>query len=432
MTAEDNFPELATDDASWHVLRLNERSGPHQLSDLLLAISEGVIKGRDLIWRPGWSDWREVRSIASHLSASLDGMFDCEEPVLSVAAAAPSILVHKLELKLRPTELKQSRFEQLQQHNRIPLALNLALISFAVFALLILSTLIYGNSREGLLYTGLEFATLLAIGFGLMRQLEVIRFSPFHSAAAPAMAGLLLIAANGYRLPDAFDVWQGKRLVSNLHTMKDIQHIAREHPKSKFIALLLASHDAVRESTIAVRQLIDSFPAKGITLDVVLATSTRDKLTQQAEELRAAEARAILAWSDYLQILENERSVVERVGREIYPGDPLHVLPKVMQVLANRQELLREHMDKKFKAIAALHSAKGDLAEFMASHFEQSRGLRLPGVQTTFVDQATSDQLKRLAANVRAAQTNLAGFDRDNRIVNAEQNGLRLVVASAI
>src|ERR1700730_9522749 len=107
---------LEEEDASWHVLCGSDRLGPYRLSDLLCAIGNSLIKSNDLIWRPGWSDWRELRSIASLLSPSLAGMFDCEDPALPAATPAP-VLVHKLELKLRPEDRKKSWFEQLNRNH---------------------------------------------------------------------------------------------------------------------------------------------------------------------------------------------------------------------------------------------------------------------------------------------------------------------------
>jgi hypothetical protein len=236
---------------------------------------------------------------------------------------------------------------------------------------------------------------------------------------------------NGHRLPDAFDVWQGKRWTSHLHTAKQIERAAQEHSSNKFIAGLLASLRATQQSAAATRRLVGDFQGQSITLNGLLA-ATRDELDGQTRDLRAAEARATLAWSDYLQILDTERLAVEQTWKNMYAGDSLRLLPKITEVSVKRQERLRERMDGAFKAIAALRSTEGNLVEFVALQFDRRRSPPQPGTPIGFVDQSTNEQFKRLLAAVQAAQTKVARFQLDSQILNVEQNGLWTEIVSAV
>jgi hypothetical protein len=235
---------------------------------------------------------------------------------------------------------------------------------------------------------------------------------------------------NSHRLPDAFDVWQGKRWSSHLHTTKQIERAAQEHPSNKFIAGLLASLRATQQTAAAPRRLVGDFQGRSIT-PISLFAATTDELEGQTRDLRAAEARATLAWSDYLKILDTERVSIERTWTNMYADDSLHLLAKITEVCVKRDERLRERMDAVFKAIAALRSAEGNLVEFVALQLDRRRGLLPPVTPIAFVDQSTNEQFRKLVAAVQAAETKVAKYQLDSDIISAEQNGLWTAIVSA-
>ena len=422
---EDVFAS-AEDHAQWHVLRAGNRYGPCRLSELVEAICDRTIGSGDLIWCPGWSDWREARSVARVLSPSLVDIFECEQVASPKMGTPPPVLVHKFEMNFRSGD------EPVSWTKHVPTIANLVLLAMIAAVLFALSALIFDGGRDGILCIAIEFALFLLISVGLFRPSKLFRISSLRFARSPAMATFLIVAMNGDRLPDAFDAWHGKRLASDQHTADHIQHLAQEHPSNKFLAFLVASHSAAQQSATAVRQLIDNFHSDAISLDVMLTTPNRDTLSKQAQKLRAAEARATLAWSGFLEILEAERSAVERAGREIYLDDPLRLLPKLLQDHAARQQVVQQHMDKTFKALATLNSAKGDLAEFLGSRLDQTRSPREPGVAIALADKSANEKLKKLIASVQVARAGVAGLERNSRIFNPDRRGLRTEIASAI
>lgn len=422
--SSESILELDDEEPSWHVLRGNDRSGPYRSVDLIAEVSTGEIKGHDFIWRPGWSDWREFRAFAR--SSSLADMCMCEEFTQSVPASPPSILAHKLELRLRPSGRPQPWFGQLNRHH-IDIACNVVLGAFLIGILAALSTLIFDNLREGIVCTIIEFAISFLLALRLIDRSTALRISSFRWAAPLATAGALLLVAHANVLPDAFDTWHGRQLAKHLHTSKQVEQVAQEHPANKFLALLRASFGARQRSMAAAQQLIDEFQLQDITLDAVLKAATPDQLSKQAQILRVAAARATLVWSDYLKIQETERVAVEQAGREIYGGDPLHLLPKFMKDHAGKQELVRAHMDKSFAAIAAVHSTKANVAEFIASHLQLNH--RPSGAVASFADQETNLQLRKLVAGVRAAEKRTTGLDQGT--IQIEENNNRMVLASS-
>ena len=290
-----------------------------------------------------------------------------------------------------------------------------------------LSTLIFDNIREGIVCTIIEFAISFLLALRLIDRSTALRLSSFRWAAPLATAGALLLVAHASVLPDAFDTWQGRQLAKHLHTSNQVEQVAQEHPANKFLALRRASFGARQQSMAAAQQLIDEFQLQDITLDAVLKAATPDQLSKQAQILRVAAARATLVWSDYLKIQETERVAVEQAGREIYGSDPLHLLPKFMKDHAGKQELMRAHMDKSFAAIAAVHSTKANVAEFIASHLELNH--KPSGAVASVADQETNLQLRKLVAGVRAAEKRATGLDQG--IIKIEENDDRMVFASS-
>jgi hypothetical protein len=229
---------------------------------------------------------------------------------------------------------------------------------------------------------------------------------------------------NLHALPDALDAWHGKRLMAHARASEQIQDIALRHPSNKFVQLVLASNIATKQSSANTMQLIKDLEPQGISLDAIRSAPTRDQLMQNANDLRAAEARAALALPDYLAILDSERSVVEHSGRQIYADDPIQLLPGFMEAFERRESFLRERMGKMFKAIGALYSATGDVAEFLARYWDEYRIARISKASPTFTDQTINSQYNKLVAKVNGARTEVAALERDNRKFNSDQKTL--------
>jgi len=91
-----------------------------------------------------------------------------------------------------------------------------------------------------------------------------------------------------------------------------------------------------------------------------------------------------------------------------------------MEALGRREDNLRERMGRTFKAIGTYYSAMGDVAEFMAQHWDQYRTARVSKVSFTAADQGTNAQYTRLMATTRAAQDAMVALERDNRKFNSD------------
>jgi hypothetical protein len=428
MSVDECPPEFANDDKDWHVLSGRNRSGPYRFSDLVGAVDRQIVKSSDLVWHPRWSDWRQVKSVPSLASAYASDFPDRENP----AAPGPMpALVNKFELKLRPTSDRQARFENIVLDERIVYVVNIILIGLTILALGGLSVLIFGNNRYGVAYVVIEFTTLLLICIGIARQAKIRGFSAFRFCALSALSALLLVVMNLDALPDALDAWQGRRLLAPVRTSEQIQRVALKSPANKFVQLVVASHDAAQQTLAATAQLTRDLEPRGLTFDAVRAASNRDQLTENARELRAAEARAALALPHYVAILESERAGIVQAGRKIYADDPHHLLPGFLDALGKREDNLRERMGHTFKAIAAYYSAMGDAAEFVAQHWDQYRTTRVSKVSFTAADQGTNAQYGKLMTNVHAAQAAMVALERDNRKFNSDLKVLWTEVAKA-
>jgi GYF domain 2 len=68
----------------WYILRGREQSGPHPLSLVRDAARGGSLSKYDLVWKPGWDDWRDAGSV--------DGLFDPPEIALEMpSGGAPPV-----------------------------------------------------------------------------------------------------------------------------------------------------------------------------------------------------------------------------------------------------------------------------------------------------------------------------------------------------
>jgi len=88
-------------------------------------------------------------------------------------------------------------------------------------------------------------------------------------------------------------------------------------------------------------------------------------------------------------------------------------------------------MSRTFRAIGAYYSAMGDVAEFVAQHWEQYRATRVSKVSFAAADHGTNDQYNRLMASLRAAQAAMVALERENRKVNSDLKVLWTEVAKA-
>ncbi len=262
---------------------------------------------------------------------------------------------------------------------------------------------------------------MVVIGFLTARKSVKFNYRTFHAWALFSIAAMLLVVMNILRIPDGYDVWQAKRRLAHARTSDQIHHVALESPSNKLIKLVLASNDAVQESSTATVQLIKDLEPKGITLNTMRAASTRDQLVESARELRAAATAAESTMTRYLAILESERSSISEAGRAIYPVDPLYVVPNFMGALARRQEISRERMNKTFMAIRTFYSAKRDVADFLVRNWDLARS---PKERSTFADQATSDRYYKLSAAVRATQATMVELERDDLKFDADRRTL--------
>jgi len=428
MSVDECPPEFAADDKSWHVLSGRNRFGPYRFADLVGAVDRQFFKSNDLVWHPRWSDWRQLKSVPALASAFPVDFSDRE----SGASVGPMpVLVNKFELKLRPTSARQARFEKIVLDERLVYIANIILLALTVSALGGLSVLIFGNNRYGAAYVAVEFTTLLLICIGIARQVKSRGFSAFRFCALSTLSALLLVVMNADKLPDALDAWKGKRLLAQVRSSVQVQRVALQSPGNKFVALVLAAQDAAQQTSAAAAQLIKDLEPQGLTFDAVRASHNRDQLTENAKELRAAEARAALALPHYAAILESERASVEQAGRKIYSDDPHHLLPGFMEALGKREDGLRERMGRTFKAIAAYYSAMGDAAEFVAQHWDQYRTSRVSKVSFTAADQGTTAQYNKLMANVHAALAAMGALERDNRKFNSDLKVLWTEVAKS-
>jgi hypothetical protein len=74
-------PAAETDQTDWYILRGREQSGPHPLSLLRNAATGGRLSEFDLVWKPGWDDWRDAGSV--------HGLFDPPEIAPEMPSGGP-------------------------------------------------------------------------------------------------------------------------------------------------------------------------------------------------------------------------------------------------------------------------------------------------------------------------------------------------------
>src|SRR6478736_339808 len=70
----------------WHVIIDGEQRGPLSRDQILEYLHDGQLVGSDLIWRPGFSNWKQVRELAEFWHPPRRG---ASPPPLPVPAKPP-------------------------------------------------------------------------------------------------------------------------------------------------------------------------------------------------------------------------------------------------------------------------------------------------------------------------------------------------------
>jgi hypothetical protein len=409
MSSEGYPAEYFDEEESWHISRGNSRSGPFRFTDLVEAIDLQLLRPTDFVWHNKWADWRQVKSVPC--LEPFIGQRDCGD-LPSTSPPAPRYdLIQHISIKPREGDKQKSRSLLFSLSKEAICAINTVLVGFTVCCLAVLSTFVFGHSMHGTFYLGMEFVTLVAIVVWNTRSSIKFGVGTLHIYAISAVAAVLLVIMNVFRLPMGFDVWRAQQLLGQTRSSTQINRLAHDHANNKFLEFIQAVDDVIQKSSAAAVELKTEMEPKGITLTTMRAASRRDQLVEDARAMRAAAASAELAMTRYLRVLEIERASLDEAGRKIYPNDPLFLVSNLMKVIEKREERLKERMGKTFEAIETFYSTKAEVAEFLLRNWDAGPA---PKERSTFTDRATSEKYEKLAAAVRAAQTVVLDLEREN------------------
>ncbi len=294
-------------------------------------------------------------------------------------------------------------------------------MTIAILLLIIYSTLIFGNSKHGVMYIACEFITLATICAWATKKKMRPKLLDFHFCAIVITAAVLLGIMNVQRIAAGFDVWQAKQLLSRAQSSGHLKGAALHHPSNKFLALLLAVENATEDSAKAILELRNRIERKEITLTTLRSASSRDQLVADARALHSASSDAEAAMSLYSEISISELSKIEKAKNDLYPSDRLFVAQNVLSAVTNRQQLLNARMARVFKAIAQFYAVKADVAELLIRNWDVVSAAH---GRAGFADRETSEKYSKLATAARAAQANLQDIDRENSKLLADRSGV--------
>jgi hypothetical protein len=410
MSAEGYPAEYYDETENWYISRGNSRFGPCRFADLVDAIDLQLLKATDFVWHHRWSDWRQVKSVLC--LEPFMGQTLCYEPASPVPVLRKSDFVQPIDIKPRETSKSNSVLRSFWRTKTANHFARISLVFFALFCLVTVSTLVFDNSTHGIVCIVVELSIFTALCMWTWKKkLLPLRFFASQLPTVAALAGMLLVVMNLSRLSAGFEVWQAKLLLAHRPISTEITRVVHDRTQNRFLELLRAADYAIRQSSNAALELKQNMEPKGITLTTMRTASARDQLVKNALALRAAAANALLAPTQYLLILDAERSSIDEAAQKLYPTDPLFVGPHLIAALAKRQQVLRERMEQTFVMIGAFYSAKADVAEFLVRNWDVAPTSRDP---STFADKATSDRYNWLVARVRATQTAVQDLERGN------------------
>jgi uncharacterized protein DUF4339 len=416
MSTEGYPAEYHDEEENWHISRDNSRSGPFRFTDLVEAINLRLLRPTDFVWHHKWADWRQVKSVPC-----LEPFIGHQGDLASTSSAAPrSDLVQHISIEPRQNK-KSERILSFCFTKETTYVVNVAFVGFTSCCLAILSTFVFGNSKHGILYLGVELSTLVALLVWNTRSSIRFSYETSYIYAILAVAAGLLMVMNVFRLPMGFEVWRAQQSLSQARSSAQINQLAHDHAGNRFLQLMLVVDDAIQKSSVATTELKREIEPKGITLTTMRAASRRDQLVGDAQAMRAAAASAELAMTRYVDILESERATLDEAGREIYTSDPLFLVLNLMRALKKRDENLKERMGKAFTAAKIFYSAKAEVAEFLMRNWDAAPTAK---ERSTFSDRATSEKYEKLTATVRAAQTVMLDLERENTKLVGDRKAL--------
>jgi len=56
----------------WYVARGEKQHGPHPFAVMRAAAEKNIITPDDLLWRPGWEDWRLAKTVGGLFASAVE------------------------------------------------------------------------------------------------------------------------------------------------------------------------------------------------------------------------------------------------------------------------------------------------------------------------------------------------------------------------
>jgi hypothetical protein len=416
MAVEDFSSKTYDGDENWHISRGGTRSGPFRFAELVEAIDVKHLQATDYVWQQKWDNWRQAGSVpflANLFESIIDGQITPKK-----SHPSKTELVQHLDLQLREN-ITVSWFSQYKQ--QILQTANTLLIAITLFCLIIQSTLIFDNSKHGVIYIACEFIALAIICAWVTKKKIRLKLLDLHLCVIFIVSAVLLGIMNIQRIAIGFDVWQAKQLLSHAQSSEHLRKAALDHPSNRFLAFLLATEDATEDSAKAITELRNRIERKEITLTTLRSASSRDQLVSDARALHTASSNAEAAMSLYSEISNSELNRIEEAKRKIYPSDTLFVAQNVLTAATKRHQLLNVRIEKAFTTIAQFYASKADVADLLIRNWD---GVSAAHGRAGFADRETSEKYSKLAAAVRAIQASLQDVDRENSKLLADRTSM--------
>jgi hypothetical protein len=353
---------LGEDGTGWWYLKAGKAVGPvhiETLREVLIHLPEAA---STQVWRSGLADWMLAREVPSLMGAA-------ERP--------PPIIT-------TPSD-------------RTPTVGALVALAAGAGTLLIYSSIIYGNSADGIARLAGQFFGA-AFLLWIIRLVFIRRHAKYSTAAIFGIAALSLATSNAAKLGDALEAREAQAALQGGSTdARTVADVAHRHPSNKILQFFASAFAAAEEANAAANKLYDEIEPPILAQDINPATATRVQIRAYLAGLRTAEENATQLVPRVRAISAKKRESVNTLAKKIGVSD---------DVQSNFLVGLDATAAKEAAQLERQSAARIDLYHALAANFALlmehfGRYQALPDGRVQFADAAASGAY---SANSRAAQ----------------------------
>jgi GYF domain 2 len=392
-------------DDGWFYAEEGKSIGPVTRDALVTLLRKIPDPGKVKVWHTGFADWQDAKGVPQ----ISDQIF--RPPPLSNGKLERTPMC--LE-EAQPSE--QDAAKRVQKNTRGRVSFLIALVILLVLGAF-LSSIIYGNSAEGIGFLAGEF---IGAAFILYLISWPWRRSTYRNAIVVLVAALSVGLSNGQKILDGIAAREGRTALQNARTPEQIEKALEQNPSNPLLQLIAEANKAAQETVRLGEKLSNEIEPPSLTQDLDFARVGRADLEAYYRDLKAAEANATAAMPRYLALLNDERNRVESFAQTL--SIDKGVVRDLLNGVDMRHERSTAFTSKMLTARAELYRALGSSVAILIEQFGKYK-VDANG-RFLFSSQSIADQFNDAFGQVTAATNRVAQLEEERKkLIQFQQEG---------